>query len=120
MRYLYGSECLLNVLKSLFFIGAATHILQDSNNLFLFGLTLLFEVFSSVVAPFSVGVFIDKKGGIVVYKRLMLILIILLCALWVIHQWFSPVVYLFLAYSCLSFFSPLQRMAQQTYFAEAR
>lgn len=120
MRYLYGSECLLNILKALFFIGAATHILQDSNTLFLFGLTLLFEVFSSVVAPFSVGVFIDKKGGIVVYKRLMLILMALLCALWGIHPWLSPVVHLFLAYSCLSFFAPLQRMAQQTYFAEAR
>ncbi|ELE7142568.1 MFS transporter [Vibrio cholerae] len=120
MFSLFLSELLLNVVKAVFLIGAATNILQLSDSILLFGFTILFEVISSVLAPMSIGKIIDRKGSGYVYNRLFLLMTLLSLVLLVIHAYLDFIIYIFVAYSIISFFSPLQRLAQQAYFSDAR
>ncbi|WP_018299641.1 MFS transporter [Fangia hongkongensis] len=120
MRFLYAAEMVLNIVKAIVLIAAAVSLMASSDNVVLFGFAILFEVISSVIAPLSIGKLIDKKGALIIYKIMMLVLCLCIALCYFLFSLVSTELYIFIAYSLISFFSPLLRLAQQSYFLDIR
>lgn len=118
LLYFYGAELFLNILKALLLIASSVKLLQSTNSIAFFGLAMLVEAISSVFAPVYIGNLIDRKSAIFVYKKILFIIIFLLLLVWIAGLFAEKEgLYIFLVYSIVSFFSPLQRLSQQSYFS---
>lgn len=121
MKNILASEFILNILRSLLLVAASIKLLQLTNSIAFFGLAILLEAVSSVIAPMYVGRIIDRKGAFYVYEKTLWLTLIFSSLVWLVGSLFDiTAVYIFIAYSVISFFTPLQRIAQQSYFAELK
>lgn len=69
MKNILASEFILNILRSLLLVAASIKLLQLTNSIAFFGLAILLEAVSSVIAPMYVGRIIDRKGAFMCTKK---------------------------------------------------